>query len=129
MWHHEQIEMVGFRDMHLPAPIANFFRMKNEHDDDGLWSLFAEDAMVVDGGEGRTLHGAAEIQKWIQNSISGLNLHTDVRGCTQRGGEWVLETVVTGDFKASPARFEYFITLDRDKISSLRVEFRGSLKG
>jgi hypothetical protein len=46
----------------------------------------------------------------------------------QRGGEWVLETVVTGDFKASPARFEYFITLDRDKISSLRVEFRGSLK-
>jgi hypothetical protein len=31
-------------------------------------------------------------------------------------------------FRASPARFEYFITVTRNKISALRVEFRGSLR-
>jgi hypothetical protein len=35
---------------------------------------------------------------------------------------------MTGDFKASPARFEYFIALRGDKLSKLGVGFRGSLK-
>jgi hypothetical protein len=112
----------------IPAPIADFFRMKNEHDDDGLWSLFAEDATVIDGGEGKKMNGSDEIKTWIQKAISGLNLHTEIRDCTEQGSEWVVGTAMTGDFKASPARFEYFITLSGDKISALRVEFRGSLK-
>jgi len=114
--------------MKLPDPIADFFRMKNEHDDDGLWSLFAGDATVVDGGEGKEMRGADDIKKWIQKAISGLNLHTEIRDGKRRGGEWVVDTIMSGDFKASPARFEYFITLKADKISALRVEFRGSLK-
>ncbi len=43
--------------MELSVPIADFFRMKNEHDDSGLASLFSEDATVIDGGEGQTMHG------------------------------------------------------------------------
>lgn len=113
--------------MQIPAPIANFFQMKNEHNDAGLWSLFTDDAIVVDGGEGKEMHGAEEIKKWIQKSISGLNLQTDIRDCKEEDGDYVVDAVITGDFKASPARFEYFIALENDKISSLRVEFRGSL--
>ena len=114
--------------MNPPPPIADFFRMKNEHDDDGLWSLFTDDATVFDGGEGKTTQGADEIKKWIQKAISGLNLHTEIRDCKENHSEWIVDTVMTGDFKASPARFEYFITINGDKISALRVEFRGSLK-
>ena len=114
--------------MNPPVPIADFFRMKNEHDDDGLWSLFTEDATVIDGGEGKKMQGADAIEKWIQKSISGVNLHTEVRDCKEQGEEWIIDTIMTGDFKASPARFEYFITLSGEKISALRVEFRGSLK-
>ena len=51
--------------MNPPPPIADFFRMKNEHDDDGLWSLFTDDATVFDGGAGKTTQGADEIKKWI----------------------------------------------------------------
>ena len=58
-------------------------------------------------------------------SISGLRLQTNVRDSKERDGEWIVDTVLTGDFKASPARFEYFISLSGDKISKLRVEFRG----
>jgi len=114
--------------MNAPTPIVNFFKMKNEHDDQGLWSAFADDATVVDAGESKTMQGADQIKAWIQKSISGLNLKTDIKDCREVGAEWVLDTVLTGDFKASPARFEYFIKLDGDKISYLRAEFRGSLK-
>jgi hypothetical protein len=114
--------------MNVPTPVSDFFRMKNEHDDAGLWSFFTDDATVIDGGEGRKIQGTDEIKKWIQKAISGLNLHTEIRDCSEHGGEWIIDTVMTGDFKASPARFEYFILLNGNKISSLRVEFRGSFK-
>jgi hypothetical protein len=114
--------------MNVPTPIGDFFRMKNEHDDAGLWSLFTKDATVTDGGEGKAMQGADEIQRWIQKAIAGLTLHTEIRDCNDQGGEWIIDTVMTGNFKASPARFEYFIILNGDKISSLRVEFRGSFK-
>jgi hypothetical protein len=113
--------------MNLPTPIADFFRRKNEHDHNGLSSLFTQNATVTDAGEGKKMQGPEEIKKWIQKSISGLNLHTEVRDCKQQDGEWLVDTVMTGDFKASPARFEYFITLSGDKISALCVEFRGSI--
>jgi hypothetical protein len=57
-----------------------------------------------------------------------LRLGADVRGWKEHEGEWIVDTVLTGNFKASPARFEYFISLMGDKISKLRVEFRGSQK-
>jgi ketosteroid isomerase-like protein len=114
--------------MDLPRPIADFVRMKNEHDGSGLSSLFTEDAMVVDGGEGKTMYGREDIQAWVAKSISGLHLHTEVESSEERDGEWFVHTVMTGDFKASPARFLYTIALSGDKISALRVEFRGSVK-
>jgi hypothetical protein len=114
--------------MDIPIPIADFFRMKNEHDDIGLGSLFTEAATVVDGGEGKVIQGVDAIKRWIEKAISGLGLHTHISDCKERGGEWIVDTVMTGDFKASPACFEYFITLSDDKISALRVEFRGSFK-
>jgi hypothetical protein len=104
------------------------FRMKNEHDGSGLSSLFSEDAAVVDGGEGKTLHGRDEIEAWVAKSIAGLNLQTEIKAFEEKDGQWVVTTVMTGDFKASPARFLYTVGLLGDKISSLRVEFRGSLK-
>jgi hypothetical protein len=114
--------------MGLPPPIADFFRMKNEHDDSDLSSLFSEDATVVDGGERKTMHGRDEIQSWVTKSIAGINLHTEIESCEEQNGQWIVDTVMRGNFKASPARFLYTIGLRGDKISALRVEFFGSLK-
>jgi ketosteroid isomerase-like protein len=113
--------------MNLPTAMADFFRMKNAHDDRGLCGLFTEDAVVVDGGEGAKMQGPDEIKKWIEKAISGLKLYTEVRGSVERDGEWVIDTVMSGDFKASPAHFRYFVTLRGDRILALRVEFVGSL--
>jgi hypothetical protein len=111
----------------LPKPIVDFFRLKNAEDDVGLPLLFTDDATVLDVGERKEMHGREEITQWIEKSISGLQLQTDVLGWKEHDGEWMVDTVLTGNFKASPARFEYVIALSGDKISRLRVEFRGSL--
>ena len=111
-----------------PSLIADFFRLKNEQNDEGLWKLFADDAVVVDAGEGKEMYGADEIKKWIAKSISGLNLQTDIRDSEERDDEWVIDTVMTGNFKASPARFQYFIKIRGGKVSYLRTEFMGSVK-
>jgi hypothetical protein len=112
----------------LPKPIADFFRLKNAEADEMLPLLFCEDAIVIDAGEHKEMRGRAQIAQWIGKSISGLHLQTDVRGWKEHDGEWIVDTVLTGNFKTSPARFEYFIALDGDRISRLRVEFRGSQK-
>ena len=114
--------------MNLPLTIADFFRMKNAHEDEQLWTLFAPDAVIIDGGEGTQMRGTDEIKKWIKTAVSGLNLHTEIRKCEERDGEWTVDTVMSGDFKASHARFQYFITIRDGKISALRSEFLGSLK-
>lgn len=114
--------------MDLPLPIADFFRMKNEQDDSGLPSLFSDDATVVDGGEGKTMHGRDDIRSWVPKSIAGINLHTEIESCEEQDGRWIVDTMMRGDFKASPARFLYTVGLRSNKISALRVDFLGSLK-
>jgi hypothetical protein len=106
--------------MSPPAAMADFFRMKNAHDDRGLAGLY--------GGEGTKMRGTEEIKWWIEKAISGLKLHTKVCGSVERDGEWVIDTVMSGDFRASPAHFRYFVTLRGDRILALRAEFVGSLR-
>src|SRR5215831_18669436 len=102
----------------LPKPIAEFFRLKNAEDNQGLAQLFSEDATVIDAGERKEMRGRAEITQWIEK----INLWTAsadlVGGWTERDGEWVVDTVLTGNFKASPARFEYFIELSSTRLQS-----------
>jgi hypothetical protein len=112
----------------LPKPIADFFRLKNAEDHERLAALFADDATVIDAGERKEMRGRADITQWIDKSIAELHLQTEVRAWKERGGERIVDTVLRGNFKASPARFEYFFSLEGEKIAKLRVEFRGSVK-
>lgn len=74
------------------------------------------------------MHGREEVAAWIEKSILGPHLQTDVRGWTSCDGEWIVDTVLTGNFKANPAGFAYFISLSNEKTAKLRVEFRGSAR-
>ena len=120
IWYHTEME--------IPAPIAEFFKLKNAQDDVGLGEMFTEDAVVVDGGEKKTMQGADAIKAWIAKSISNLNLQTEILRTEIQGEEWLVDTVMTGNFKASPARFKYSITLKGEKIARLEVNFLGSVK-
>jgi hypothetical protein len=67
-----------------------------------------------------------QIKAWIEKSISGLNLKTEIKDCIQEQDVWTIETIMSGDFKASPAKFTYKIKLKDSKISFLDIEFGGT---
>jgi hypothetical protein len=74
------------------------------------------------------MHGRDDKRSWVPKSIAGINLHTEIESCEEQDGRWIVDTVMRGDFKASPARFLYTIGLRGNKISALRVGFLASLK-
>jgi hypothetical protein len=69
-----------------------------------------------------------QITQWIEKSISGLQLQSEIRDWKRQSTDCIVDTVMSGNFKASPARFEYFIALTGDKICKLRVEFQGTVR-
>jgi len=114
--------------MDVPAPIDDFFRMKNAQDSMGLADLFTKDATVIDGGEGKTIQGSEAIKEWIASSISGLSLYTEIQQIQKVDEDWVVDTLMTGGFAASPAHFKYTIRLNGAKIARLQIGFLGSSK-
>jgi len=113
----------------LPKVIAQYFHFKNTHDKEGLLSVFSNEAFIVDRGEKKEIRGKDQIGTWIDKSLSGLNLHTEISQVKVQNGNWVIETIVCGDFSASPAKFIYHLEIVNDKIEFLDIEFAGSLKG
>ena len=64
----------------------------------------------------RRLPRASKNQSWgcISSPMSEAGRH----------GEWIVDTVLTGNFKANPAGFAYFTSLSNEKTAKLRAEFR-----
>lgn len=111
----------------IPKVVSNYFKYKNEHDKAGLLSVLSTDVVIIDRGENKELKHIEEIERWIDKSLTGINLHTEISSTKEEGGVWEVQTIVSGDFKASPAKFIYYIKLDREKICFVDIEFGGSL--
>lgn len=111
----------------LPEVISSYFSYKNSHNKAGLLSVFAATAKVFDRGENKEIQGMDEIEIWIDTSLAGLNLQTEIEDVTKEGDLWSVSTIVSGDFKASPARFRYLVGVSDDKISSLDIAFAGTV--
>ena len=112
----------------IPNTISEYFRYKNDHDKAGLLSVFDESIVVFDRGENKEVRGKEQLEKWIETSLSGLNLYTEISRVKEEGDVWTVDTIVSGDFKASPASFIYLVRLEHDKIVMLDIQFAGSLK-
>ena len=112
--------------MELPVIISDFFKMKNEGKDGELWSLFTTDAIVIDSGEKLEAQGTEAIKQWVEKSISGLRLQSEIQDYGEENGEWIINTIMSGDFKGSPALFKFYITIAVGKIYRLNVQFLGS---
>ncbi len=68
----------------------------NRGDADGFVALFADDAVVDDGG--REFRGVDAIRKWSASDIFAVNVSLEVLDESQVDGELVLKTRVDGDF-------------------------------
>ena len=111
----------------LPAPIARYFAAKSGSDSAAILACFAEDATVFDRGEDRELHGAAEIREWLEGTVAGYKLTSDVVSIEPQGDGHLVGVVVAGDFPGSPYKFDYGIKLVGDQIDELVITPVGSL--
>lgn len=111
----------------IPNVVSDYFKYKNEHNKAGLLSVLSSDAVIIDRGENKELRGTEEIEQWIDKSLSGINLHTEISDTKEGENSWEVLTIVTGEFKASPAKFIYYFKLYGEKICFIDIEFGGSL--
>lgn len=111
----------------LPEPIANYFQAKLSSDPEAILALFSDHATVWDNGEDRELRGFSQIREWLSGTVSGYKLSSNVVSCEQIDDEYVVGSVVSGDFPGSPYKFENRFMLEGEKIMKLIIEPIGSL--
>lgn len=111
--------------IHLPEPIANYFRCKADENLTEAAGTFTPAAMVFDKGEDREVFGQEAIHRWFIEQAATVKTTVDVVSLREESGEFVVTTLVSGNFKGSPAEFEYRFTLRDGLIDRLIIEFVG----
>lgn len=111
--------------IHLPEPIANYFRCKADENPTEAAGTFTPAAMVFDKGEDREVFGREAIHRWFIEQAATVKTTVDVVSLREESGEFVVTTFVSGNFKGSPAEFEYRFTLRDGLIDRLIIEFVG----
>ena len=111
----------------LPKTVEAFFDAKNTQDFVLISSLFSDKAVVIDGGENKTITGEVEISEWIKKSLTTLNLSSEIIDAKLINGISEVEAKVSGDFPGSPVKFLYKFTLKDEKISTLDIEYLGQV--
>jgi hypothetical protein len=105
--------------MHLPKPIALYFKGEKSDDSEGLSVYFAADAVVLD--ESGTFKGLVAIQNWRAETKKKYNHTVEPLKAEERDGRTVVETRVTGNFPGSPVVLDYSFEVKGDKIASLEI--------
>lgn len=102
----------------LPPPLARWVTAMNSHDSAAVTTCFTDDAVVED--EGHTYRGAAEIKAWITSAFSRYQPVLEVTDCSEGPEGFVLTGPVSGNFPGSPVVLHYHLTLQGDRIATLR---------
>ena len=80
----------------LPGPAAGYVRTTNGKDPAGFIALFAEDAVVDDGG--RIIRGREAIRAWAASDIFAADVTFDALGATGDETEATITAKVNGTF-------------------------------
>lgn len=91
---------------------------KSSHDRGAALAVFDDDAVVHDeGGEHR---GTNAIRAWMDDVRGKYGaLHVEVVDVVANAADTVVTSIVSGNFKGSPARLRYRFVLDGTKIARL----------
>lgn len=91
----------------------------NTRDEENLAAIFAEHAVVRDGG--LEYHGTAAIRHWIQTTIERYALNLKILKVSGQGREWLFDALVSGSFEGSPVRLEHSLVIEDGKIANLDI--------
>jgi ketosteroid isomerase-like protein len=107
----------------LQPMIDAFLKAKNDYDSPAFIACFMENAVVQD--EGREIHGAESIKKWIEDSNAKYQDTVTAQELVERGDEMILTAQVSGNFEGSPVLLEFHFTVRDSKISRLSIRPTG----
>lgn len=104
----------------LPRVIQQYFQAVNQRNMSLFNTCMAADIQVQD--EGETHQGIANVQAWQQASIARYQHRCHGISWRQQQTLWYVDTVVTGEFSASPLTLTIVFTLAQQLIT--QMEFR-----
>ncbi|WP_207436032.1 DUF4440 domain-containing protein [Sabulibacter ruber] len=105
--------------MDLPNVVSDLVKAQNTHDSAAYANCFTEEAMVID--EGKTYHGKAEIQQWIEAANENYKSVMKPIEFKESEAQSELKAEVSGSFPGSPAVLSYHLVLEEELIQSLKI--------
>ena len=103
----------------LPAPVASYFKARNDFDLDATLAPFDHDAVVKDEHEEH--RGLAAIRSWVEETTRKYHAKVEPQNAIEAGKKVVVSGLVSGDFPGSPLLLDHTFTLSRQKISRLEI--------
>lgn len=103
----------------LPSALETYFAAKNRKDIEVMLSPFAADAVVRD--EGHEHHSREAIKAWMEETTRKYGVSVKVREAERSGDHVVVNGLVSGDFKGSPATLTYRFLLRGQAIAGLEI--------
>jgi ketosteroid isomerase-like protein len=104
----------------LPELLTRYYAAANAHDADATVALFAEDAVVKD--EQTEHRGREAIRAWIAETTRKYGpIAVEPTDVAEGGRTTVVTSVVSGNFKGSPATLRYTFIADPQKIGRLEI--------
>lgn len=105
----------------LPPLAADYIQATNTHNAAAFRALFADNAIVDDGG--REFRGLDAIKEWSDREIFAAQVTLEVLDAADRDGEAVITTKVEGNFDRTglpdPVIINHHVKVDGDKIVGL----------
>lgn len=109
----------------LPETIENYFRYSAEEKPKEAAAMFTADATILDNGEDLKVSGRESIHQWFIELAAKYQTTLEVVGLSEEEGEFVVATLVSGNFPGSPAEFAYRFALRDGLIDRLAIDFVG----
>jgi hypothetical protein len=103
----------------LAAPIAAYFKARNEFDIDAILAPFDENAVVKD--EDQEHLGRPAIRSWLEETTRKYHATVEPQNAKSAHGKTVVSGLVSGDFPGSPVLLDHVFTLAGQKISRLEI--------
>lgn len=103
----------------LANPIQKFIGATNDHNTEILLSVFNDSSVVSD--HGREFSGLKEIKEWADTYYIGMNVTLEIKEVTGTGDNYLVSTLVTGDFEGGPFPFGFHFSVNNDVIAGLKI--------
>ena len=105
--------------MNLPNVVSELVKAQNMHDSTAYANCFSAKATVAD--EGKTYHGKAEIQRWIETANENYKTVMKPLDFKESETQSILKAEISGSFPGSPAILSYQLELVDGLIQSLKI--------